>query len=761
MMHDRFDSLVDLLLAGGLEEAERREAEAHAAGCRSCGALLADARSFRAWAVGAIAPDAPPADLEDRIVARFRAAKPRRSWPRLARAFKIAGALAAAVLLIVLGAAFTAPRGGDLIETLSQAAKSYETDAAVYPPGITYLEARKPKGIAALEKESVDGKRNVYFGLWREQGKLESYDRRLGRADRGPVDVWSDGISLDALPTTGAGLTGVFKADDAGVDIINRANAPVAAAGETNNNLSLTFKDLGEPAPETAKPPPVPEAPKPEGVEAKWNELERLKAAERNRVVEESPRDSKRENPAPEAQERKLIRNAELGLEVESYEATLARVQAILAEEKGFISFADTQQQPNGKIFANVILRVPQDRFDAALAKLRALGKVKQQTIKTEDVTKAYMDFEARLSSKQALAERLKKVLAEGKGNVKELMEVEVQLGRVLEETDAIKGELKYYDNRVGLSTIDLRIGEKDLDQPFEVVESLQSTVGVTAENVDAAYAGAQKAVAEAGGQVVDSRMTRQNDGSAKGILRAKVDAGKFPALREELRKLGHVDVDTVNQQKTARGEGAPKPDAPVRKELAVVALTVSSPALFFRGGGRGRRLPGGAEGGGVGRREDRRRLARRAGRRRAGGGPRPRGRRALRGRGGRAQGAREAEAGVDRPRGPALGRARAARPRAGRDQPACRLAPGPDRGAARPREDGPRHVLGERGRPDVVGRKALRGDLARGSLDPARPGGLVRLEARAAEEAGVGLSLRGRDSVVKYPESDHAEDQR
>jgi glycine cleavage system regulatory protein len=562
MMHDRFDSLVDLLLAGGLEEAERREAEAHAAGCRPCGALLADARSFRAWATGVIASDAPPADLEDRIVARFRAAKPRRSWPRLARAFKIAGGLAAAVFLIVLGAAFTAPREGELLDSsVSLGIEHLDGDKAGPTLRNAEIAARRANGIMTLEKEAVDGRRRLHESLRREETQAGMSVRRIEKFPG--VDVVSDGISLDVRPTTSAGLSGVFKSDDAGVDVLNRANAPVASAGETVNNLSLTFKDLGEPSPETAKPPPTPDPPKPEALE-----VATLAVAKNLAHLESAMKEGKEPDSRPTRLQdgRKLIRKGVLALEVEAYEAASTRIAAVAAEEKGYVADADTERLANGKIHAVVVVRVPPDRFDAALAKFRALGTVQNQSVTSEDVTKAYLDYEARLGAKTALFERLKKILGEAKGTVKELMEVEVQ----------------YLAGQVSMTTIKLDLSEKDLGQPFEVVESLQSTIGVTAENVDAAYAGAQKAVADVGGQVVESRMTRQNDGSAKGILRAKVDAGKFPALREELRKLGHVDVDTVNQQKTARGEGAPKPDAPVRKELALVALTVSSPALFF-----------------------------------------------------------------------------------------------------------------------------------------------------------------------------------
>ncbi|HLY09964.1 MAG TPA: hypothetical protein VKW04_11720, partial [Planctomycetota bacterium] len=77
--------------------------------------------------------------------------------------------------------------------------------------------------------------------------------------------------------------------------------------------------------------------------------------------------------------------------------------------------------------------------------------------------------------------------------------------------------------------------------------------------------------------------MSRQSDSSSTGTIRGRVDADRFPALRDTLKRLGVATNDTVNQQKTAQGgrEGMPKGDAPLRKEQAVVDLSMSSPPVF------------------------------------------------------------------------------------------------------------------------------------------------------------------------------------
>src|SRR5579863_8274267 len=108
-IHERMESLTDLYVAGGLRPDERGEVDLHAAACADCAARLGEARDFAAWARGSIEPDRPPADLEDRLIRRFRATGTKGSgrWALFRRGLRVASALAGAAALILLGNLFT------------------------------------------------------------------------------------------------------------------------------------------------------------------------------------------------------------------------------------------------------------------------------------------------------------------------------------------------------------------------------------------------------------------------------------------------------------------------------------------------------------------------------------------------------------------------------------------------------------------------------------------------------------------------------
>ncbi len=687
--HENIEELADLATAGAWEP------DAHATSCGSCAAAIADARAFQRWTSGLLSPDAPPSDLEDRLIAAFRAtgtaaARRFRLLPGK-RFLKWAAGVAAVVGVVALGGAF-APSDGLSLKTLASAEADFRGNEApdfwAENGYAGYLGLPTKGGVA------VDGKRLseelAQRGLgvgqegvryYRNSPSLHRYggsrDFKVadptnpsfaveteGRPERlelemVPTDLRIDGshrLGLTSPTAGGAGpLAGATFSLDSGViqeptgEIASGnlafagrqlQNAPVdtfltklesdvqvhvrqgevklAQVQELSQKLDEARAKLGKAVAEKATTVAEVEYARKQSedlseelsrLEDKSSKGWRYKTArlqdsgvagklpsifnvESNVAVPGAPitdalavKPTLNDFPGVDTKlaqdNRKLIRTAKLAVEVDTYEAAQTKVAAAAAEEKGYVASADTERLQNGKIRATVTLRVPPERFEALLGKLRMLGTVKHQTLATDDVGKSYFDMEARMGAKQALLDRLKKVLAEAKGSVKELMDVEVQMGATLEQIEALKGELKYLDNQVSLATITLELAEKDLGQPFEYVQTLQSRIGLVTSDVDAAYAAAQKAVVDAGGQVVDSKMTRQNDGAATGTIRARVEAAKFPDVRQALRALGHVETDTVDQQKTARG-GAPTASAPVRVEQATIDLSVSTPALLI-----------------------------------------------------------------------------------------------------------------------------------------------------------------------------------
>ena len=158
--------------------------------------------------------------------------------------------------------------------------------------------------------------------------------------------------------------------------------------------------------------------------------------------------------------QQKLIRTAELSLKVDSARQAVAIAGSLAVAAGGLVADTRITQNAAGKETAVVSLRIPSEHFDETLAQVRPLGDVDREVVHAEDVTKAYTDLDTRLTVKEATAARLRHVLASQAGKLADVLEVERELGRVTEEIELLKGERRYYDERIAYSTVTLTLIE-------------------------------------------------------------------------------------------------------------------------------------------------------------------------------------------------------------------------------------------------------------------------------------------------------------
>src|SRR5205085_3012256 len=96
---------------------------------------------------------------------------------------------------------------------------------------------------------------------------------------------------------------------------------------------------------------------------------------------------------------RKLIRNATVDMEIVSFDDALQKITAFANEDRGYIATTRSEKQANGKLKGEIVVKVAPENLDQFLQKIRGLGELKNQTLGTEDVTKAYFDTDSRLKN--------------------------------------------------------------------------------------------------------------------------------------------------------------------------------------------------------------------------------------------------------------------------------------------------------------------------------------------------------------------------
>jgi hypothetical protein len=156
----------------------------------------------------------------------------------------------------------------------------------------------------------------------------------------------------------------------------------------------------------------------------------------------------------------KVIKTANVSIEVFDYLKSRQKVDSIVAKHKGYITneaFQETDTQKSNSI----TIRVPAQNFDQLLSDFAAIAKkVDYQNIYTQDVTEEYIDVKTRLINKLEVEKTYRKHLREAK-NIEDILKIENKLAEIRSEIESAEGRLKYIDHQVNLSTVSLYLYQK------------------------------------------------------------------------------------------------------------------------------------------------------------------------------------------------------------------------------------------------------------------------------------------------------------
>ncbi|HWW75533.1 MAG TPA: DUF4349 domain-containing protein [Pyrinomonadaceae bacterium] len=160
--------------------------------------------------------------------------------------------------------------------------------------------------------------------------------------------------------------------------------------------------------------------------------------------------------------ERKIIRDATLTVEVDEPSKALPRLASLAESRGGFVVNTESRQQTGGdggRAYETITvqMRVPAAQFDAALAEIRAAGRVTSEKISGKDVTEEYIDLEARLRTQRALEAQLLEIMKQAH-SVSDAMAVQRGLADVRTEIERVEGRRRFIENQASLSTINVTL---------------------------------------------------------------------------------------------------------------------------------------------------------------------------------------------------------------------------------------------------------------------------------------------------------------
>lgn len=271
--------------------------------------------------------------------------------------------------------------------------------------------------------------------------------------------------------------------------------------------------------------------------------------------------------PDPQVAQRKIIRTGEMEFEVESFDNTVAQVTKLINAIPGaFVATVNSDKLPNGKMKGAVVVRVPPEHLDKFVADLKQTlaktSELKSQRIGSADVTKQYTDIESRLRAARTMEERFIAIIKNGKGEVKDLIAAERELGIWRTKIEEMEGEIRFYNNQVGLSTLTINAFEKEIRAAASMVITEQVTMKIEADDVEKSLQAALAAVAEAKGRVTKSDLKQHAAGQLEAILQFEVAPAAAGAVKDKLKKLGIVTHHDAQRLQQAEGGPAPALDS-------------------------------------------------------------------------------------------------------------------------------------------------------------------------------------------------------
>jgi hypothetical protein len=173
-----------------------------------------------------------------------------------------------------------------------------------------------------------------------------------------------------------------------------------------------------------------------------------------------------------------IVKTASLSLGIAhgSFDDKAGEAHAIADAYGGFVVESFASQGSDKRIAeGSLVLRIPAESYDAALSRLRGLGKVQHIEESGQDVSGEFVDLNARLRQLRAVEAQLLELLQRA-DDVPAALAVQNQLSQVQLDLEQARGRLQYLENRVAFATISVSMHELGAVAPndggFSIVDA-------------------------------------------------------------------------------------------------------------------------------------------------------------------------------------------------------------------------------------------------------------------------------------------------
>lgn len=189
--------------------------------------------------------------------------------------------------------------------------------------------------------------------------------------------------------------------------------------------------------------------------------------------------------------ERMIIRQTYMDVLVQDTDVMLARLQEIIQQYGGYVSDMNrwfVNEQP----FASVVLRLPAEHLDSALAQVREGSiRVESERASGQDVTEEYVDLSARLRNLEATETELLELLTEvrrNRGSAEDILAIHNRITEIRAQIESLKGRTQFLERMTAMATVHIEIHPRVL--PGAIVQPARWNPLVTISNAARTFVG-------------------------------------------------------------------------------------------------------------------------------------------------------------------------------------------------------------------------------------------------------------------------------
>lgn len=160
---------------------------------------------------------------------------------------------------------------------------------------------------------------------------------------------------------------------------------------------------------------------------------------------------------------RKLIKNVDLEVETEEFDALLSTIEQKTEDLAGYIeesyTYNGSAYYGRGTRTAKLTIRIPASKLGAFLSEVAEVSNVISRNERVSDVTLQYVDLDSHKKALMAEQDRLLELLEQAE-NIEDIISIESRLSEVRYQIESMESKLRTMDNQVSYSTVYLSVEE-------------------------------------------------------------------------------------------------------------------------------------------------------------------------------------------------------------------------------------------------------------------------------------------------------------